>query len=107
MSVPINIPKLGVSMTEGTLIEWLVADGAAVSEGDPIYLIGPKVRTKSAQRPQARFASRRGRRDVSVGERSGNRDSGTASHLRTGGCLPRPGPRRDLEVQAKHAVVGS
>ena len=39
MSVPINIPKLGVSMTEGTLIEWLVADGAAVSEGDPIYLI--------------------------------------------------------------------
>lgn len=39
MSVPINIPKLGVSMTEGTLIEWLVADGAVVSEGDPIYLI--------------------------------------------------------------------
>jgi pyruvate/2-oxoglutarate dehydrogenase complex dihydrolipoamide acyltransferase (E2) component len=39
MSVPINIPKLGVSMTEGTLIEWLVADGATVAEGDPIYLI--------------------------------------------------------------------
>ena len=39
MAVPINIPKLGVSMTEGTLIEWLVADGAVVSEGDPIYLI--------------------------------------------------------------------
>ena len=27
MSVPLNIPKLGVSMTEGTLVEWLVADG--------------------------------------------------------------------------------
>jgi pyruvate/2-oxoglutarate dehydrogenase complex dihydrolipoamide acyltransferase (E2) component len=39
MSVPINIPKLGVSMTEGTLIEWLVADGAVVAEGEPIYLI--------------------------------------------------------------------
>jgi pyruvate/2-oxoglutarate dehydrogenase complex dihydrolipoamide acyltransferase (E2) component len=39
MSSPILIPKLGVSMTEGTLIEWLVADGAVVSEGDPIYLI--------------------------------------------------------------------
>ena len=39
MSVPINIPKLGVSMTEGTLLEWLVADGDVVAEGDPIYLI--------------------------------------------------------------------
>jgi 2-oxoglutarate dehydrogenase E2 component (dihydrolipoamide succinyltransferase) len=26
-------------MTEGTLIEWLVADGAVVAEGEPIYLI--------------------------------------------------------------------
>ncbi len=39
MAVPINIPKLGVSMTEGTLIEWLVADGEAVTEGDPIYVV--------------------------------------------------------------------
>jgi pyruvate/2-oxoglutarate dehydrogenase complex dihydrolipoamide acyltransferase (E2) component len=39
MSVPINIPKLGVSMTEGTLIEWLVADGEVVTEGDPIYIV--------------------------------------------------------------------
>ena len=37
MSVPINIPKLGVSMTEGTLIEWLVQDGADVAEGQEIY----------------------------------------------------------------------
>ena len=34
MSVPLNIPKLGVSMTEGTLVEWLVADGDAVQAGD-------------------------------------------------------------------------
>ena len=39
MSVPINIPKLGVSMTEGTIVEWLVADGDAVTEGQPLYLI--------------------------------------------------------------------
>jgi pyruvate/2-oxoglutarate dehydrogenase complex dihydrolipoamide acyltransferase (E2) component len=39
MTVPINIPKLGVSMTEGTLIEWLVADGEKVTEGDPIYIV--------------------------------------------------------------------
>ncbi len=37
MSTPINIPKLGVSMTEGTLVEWLVEDGATVRPGDPLY----------------------------------------------------------------------
>jgi pyruvate/2-oxoglutarate dehydrogenase complex dihydrolipoamide acyltransferase (E2) component len=39
MATPINIPKLGVSMTEGTLVEWLVADGATVAPGDPLYRI--------------------------------------------------------------------
>ena len=39
MSVPINIPKLGVSRTEGTIIEWLVADGDQVQEGDALFLI--------------------------------------------------------------------
>ncbi len=37
MAIPINIPKLGVSMTEGTLVEWLVADGASVKAGDLLY----------------------------------------------------------------------
>ena len=39
MAVPINIPKLGVSMTEGTLVEWLVAEGDSVQAGDVIYRI--------------------------------------------------------------------
>jgi pyruvate/2-oxoglutarate dehydrogenase complex dihydrolipoamide acyltransferase (E2) component len=39
VSVPINIPKLGVSMTEGTLVEWLVTDGDQVSVGQPLYVI--------------------------------------------------------------------
>ena len=39
MSTPISIPKLGVSMSEGTLVEWLVADGATVAAGDPLYRI--------------------------------------------------------------------
>ncbi len=39
MSTPISIPKLGVSMSEGTLVEWLVADGATVQAGDPLYRI--------------------------------------------------------------------
>ena len=37
MSTPISIPKIGFSMTEGTLVEWLVADGEAVSAGQIIY----------------------------------------------------------------------
>ena len=39
MGVPINIPKLGVSMSEGTLVEWLVADGEQVTEGQVLYRI--------------------------------------------------------------------
>jgi pyruvate/2-oxoglutarate dehydrogenase complex dihydrolipoamide acyltransferase (E2) component len=39
VSVPINMPKLGVSMTEGTLIEWLVGDGDQVTEGQPLYIV--------------------------------------------------------------------
>jgi pyruvate/2-oxoglutarate dehydrogenase complex dihydrolipoamide acyltransferase (E2) component len=39
MIVPIKIPKLGMTMAEGTLIEWLVADGDEVAEGDPLYTL--------------------------------------------------------------------
>jgi pyruvate/2-oxoglutarate dehydrogenase complex dihydrolipoamide acyltransferase (E2) component len=37
MPTSLTIPKLEMSMTEGTLTEWLVADGAEVKEGDLIY----------------------------------------------------------------------
>ena len=33
----VNIPRLGVAMTEGVLVEWLVDDGAAVDAGTPMY----------------------------------------------------------------------
>lgn len=39
MTTPINIPKLGVAMTEGVLVEWLVDDGSEVVAGQPIYLL--------------------------------------------------------------------
>jgi pyruvate/2-oxoglutarate dehydrogenase complex dihydrolipoamide acyltransferase (E2) component len=39
VGVPINIPKLGVSMSEGTLVEWLVQDGDSVTEGQVLYRI--------------------------------------------------------------------
>lgn len=37
MGSSISIPKLGWTMEEGTLTEWLVADGATVVAGDPLY----------------------------------------------------------------------
>ncbi|GAB2964727.1 lipoyl domain-containing protein [Amycolatopsis acidiphila] len=39
MAFELNIPQLGVSMTEGELVEWLVEDGAGVRAGDPVYLL--------------------------------------------------------------------
>lgn len=37
MTTPILIPKLGFSMNEGTLVEWLAADGSAVQQGQPLF----------------------------------------------------------------------
>ncbi|MEX3957404.1 biotin-dependent enzyme [Trinickia symbiotica] len=39
MSTDVLMPKLGFSMNEGTLVEWLAADGAAISEGQPLYAL--------------------------------------------------------------------
>jgi len=39
MSVEILLPKIGFSMTQGEINEWLVADGATVTEGQPIYTL--------------------------------------------------------------------
>ena len=39
MSTEILLPKLGFSMNEAILSEWLVADGAQVREGEPLYVL--------------------------------------------------------------------
>ena len=39
MSVQILLPKLGFSMADATLNEWLAEDGAQVSEGQPLYAL--------------------------------------------------------------------
>jgi pyruvate/2-oxoglutarate dehydrogenase complex dihydrolipoamide acyltransferase (E2) component len=39
MGNELRIPKLGMSVTEVTLLEWLVADGAAVTAGMPLYSV--------------------------------------------------------------------
>lgn len=37
MSTEVILPKLGFSMTEGTIAEWLVPDGGAVTQGQPLF----------------------------------------------------------------------
>jgi pyruvate/2-oxoglutarate dehydrogenase complex dihydrolipoamide acyltransferase (E2) component len=51
----ILIPKLGMSMTDATLSEWLVADGAEIKVGQDIYAIETH---KSVQEVQSTVAGR-------------------------------------------------
>jgi pyruvate/2-oxoglutarate dehydrogenase complex dihydrolipoamide acyltransferase (E2) component len=39
MAIPVVIPRLGMTMTEATLLEWVVPDGSAVTAGDVLYRI--------------------------------------------------------------------
>lgn len=39
MAIEILLPKLGFSMSEGELAEWLVADGGQVIEGEPLFAV--------------------------------------------------------------------
>jgi pyruvate/2-oxoglutarate dehydrogenase complex dihydrolipoamide acyltransferase (E2) component len=39
MTTQLLVPKLGFAMIEGEISEWLVADGATVSAGQPIYAL--------------------------------------------------------------------
>lgn len=39
MSTQVLLPKLGFSMNEGTLSEWLAADGDTVKEGQILYTL--------------------------------------------------------------------
>ena len=39
MSIEIRIPSLGAGMNEGKLVEWHVADGAAVKVGELLYTV--------------------------------------------------------------------
>ena len=49
----ISIPKLGMSMTEATLVEWLVEDGGTVAEGQDLYAIETDKSVQEIQSPVA------------------------------------------------------
>jgi pyruvate/2-oxoglutarate dehydrogenase complex dihydrolipoamide acyltransferase (E2) component len=48
--IELTMPKLGMAMTEGDFVEWLVPDGAQVTEGQVIYSVESE---KSAQEVEA------------------------------------------------------
>jgi pyruvate/2-oxoglutarate dehydrogenase complex dihydrolipoamide acyltransferase (E2) component len=47
----IILPKLGFSMNEGVLVEWLVAHGAPVQEGEPLFLMESDKSTQEVDAP--------------------------------------------------------
>ena len=53
MSTPLTIPKLQMSTTEGTLVEWLVDDGASVEEGQPIYALETDKSVQEIEAPES------------------------------------------------------
>ena len=53
MSTPLTIPKLQMSTTEGTLVEWLVGDGEQVEEGQPIYTLETDKSVQEIEAPES------------------------------------------------------
>lgn len=51
MTAEVLFPKLGFSMNEGTIAEWLVSDGAVVKEGQPMYVIESDKSTQEIESP--------------------------------------------------------
>ena len=51
MTSEVLFPKLGFSMNEGTIAEWLVGDGASVKEGQPMYVIESDKSTEEIESP--------------------------------------------------------
>lgn len=51
MATEILLPKIGFSMNEGTLAEWLVADGAQATEGQPLFALESDKSTNEVDSP--------------------------------------------------------
>jgi pyruvate/2-oxoglutarate dehydrogenase complex dihydrolipoamide acyltransferase (E2) component len=51
MAVEVLLPKLGFSMNEGVVAEWLVADGGEATEGQPLFLLESDKSTNEVDAP--------------------------------------------------------
>ena len=53
MATILTIPKLEMSMSEGTLAEWMVESGTAVQQGEVIYLLETNKAAREIEAPVA------------------------------------------------------
>lgn len=37
--IPVYMPKYGMTMTEGLIVEWMVAEGDSVEQGKPLFSV--------------------------------------------------------------------
>ncbi|AOG02512.1 MAG: biotin/lipoyl-containing protein [Blastomonas fulva] len=51
MAFQVTIPKIGFSMNEGILSEWLIEDGGQVTEGQPLYSLESDKSTNEVESP--------------------------------------------------------
>jgi pyruvate/2-oxoglutarate dehydrogenase complex dihydrolipoamide acyltransferase (E2) component len=51
MATEILLPKIGFSMNEGQIADWLFGDGDKVSEGQPLYLLEADKSTNEVEAP--------------------------------------------------------
>ena len=51
MAVEILLPKIGFSMNEGVVAEWLIADGGEAIEGKPLFALESDKSTNEVDAP--------------------------------------------------------
>lgn len=51
MAVEVLLPKIGFSMNEGSVAEWLVPDGSDVTEGQALFLLESDKSTNEVEAP--------------------------------------------------------
>jgi pyruvate/2-oxoglutarate dehydrogenase complex dihydrolipoamide acyltransferase (E2) component len=51
MSVEILLPKIGFSMNEGEVVEWLAKDGDQIEEGQPLFSLEADKSTNEVDSP--------------------------------------------------------
>jgi pyruvate/2-oxoglutarate dehydrogenase complex dihydrolipoamide acyltransferase (E2) component len=51
VGTPILFPKIGFAMEAGTLSEWLHADGATVTQGQPLYILESEKSSQDIESP--------------------------------------------------------
>ena len=53
MTVEVRLPQWGMGMTEGTIVEWLCAEGQHITAGDDLVEIDTAKATKTLESPES------------------------------------------------------